>query len=215
MSLLIKASIRSFLGVALVVAGVAVSEGAIAQGLTHSYINTMRSSMVTHYYLDVNIDSEFGQLTREDDLSKSAATYWQGYGINNQLGVELGKFIQFYIGHVSLNLKEKAEAGARLIGSRFMAGARFVFYAPLGNLELGGGASSLQLDYISPKGNANFDGSGYFYELRYNYFLSPAVSFNVSARSLNEHLNHNGSNPAIKGFVSTTNVASLGWSLWY
>ncbi len=186
-----------------------------AQDLSHAYINTTRSGQISHYYLGVSIDTEFGNMKRNNEADEVVATNWQGYGINNQLGVEMAKFIQFYVSHVSLNLRQKGEGDSRLVGSRFMGGARFVFYAPLGNLEIGGGATSLTLEYLSNKGNSEFYGSGYFYELRYNYFLSTAVSFTVTARSLSENLVNNGGNADIKNLRSSTNVASFGWSLWF
>jgi len=218
---------RVVLGAVFALLGMLIAESAVyAQSPSHAYINTQRSSSVTHYSLSVGVVGEYGEylsseLVDEDsndefsDEKVNKVMKWQGYGVKNELGIEYLKFLQFQIGHTSLHMRSNSDSSENLTGSRFNAGGGLNFYAPLGNLKLGGGFLMSRYDYHRQENAGGYYGSGYYYSLGYNYFLSQRISFYAEAFQNVENIVRNSGNKDLPAnFKANTGSVGLGFNIW-
>ena len=188
----------------------------------HSYINYMRSGSVSHVFVQQSVDGEYGKhtangsLTADDGSSKSfnETQTWKGYGIGTTLGLELMKFIQFVGGHTFVNLRHKNDALESLNGSRLHGGLRAVFSAPIANLELGMGLQGSRLDYQKQLQNASFYGSGSYYSLGMNYFMTSQISVYYEAKMAKEHLVQSGGSSVVDSMDTDMTSMGLGFRIW-
>lgn len=189
---------------------------------SHAYYNYTRSSTESKVFFQQAVDGEYGQHTvsgntTNEDGSKTpyeSTQYWKGYGINTSLGLELMKFIQFTAGHTFVNLRHKDDALESLNGSRVNAGIRAVFLAPVANLELGTGLLGSRLDYQKQLENASFYGSGLYYSLGLNYFMSSRISVYYEAKMDKEHLVRNGGSTGVDAMDTEMTLMGLGIRIW-
>lgn len=197
-----------------------LATSAFAQGPYHAYIDSMRSSNVTHYYVSMGAEGEYGSAeaqvpaNKDDGNDANNKHLWQGYGIRNEMGVEFIKFVQFNVAHTALNIHSKKDARERLFGSRFDAGARFTFSAPLGNLSLGGGLITSRMDYVHQDATQDFYGSGYYQSVGYNYFTSSNISISTEAKRIRENLTRNAGSNNIDGFKLETTTVGMCFKIW-
>jgi hypothetical protein len=209
-----------WLGVAVVAALALGATPAHAQG--HSYINYMRSSTQTAVFVQQSVDGEYGRFTAtgnhkaEDgtETPYTEAQFWKGYGIGTTVGIEMIKFIQVVAGHTFVNLRYKDDALESLNGSRLNAGLRLVFMSPVANLEAGGGLQGSRLDYQKQLENASFYGSGTYYSLGLNYFLSTRVSVYYEAKLEQEHMVRNGGSSVVEAIDTESTLMGLGFRIW-
>ena len=197
------------------------AEVAKAQSPSHSLVNLHRSSRVTHYYVSILAEGESGdyQTTQVDDETEEAEAYpknarWQGYGVRNEIGVEFLKFVLFNAGYTNTNLRNRNDGSERLHGSRMSFGGKLNFYAPLGNLMVGGGVLSSRLEYQRQAARSTFYGSGYYYSLGYNYFMSTRISVAAEVRQSRETLTRNSGSALVKSIHAKMTGGSLGFNIW-
>lgn len=197
-----------------------LTPSAFAQpGVSHNYVNTYRSSGISHLFVSQSIEGEYGEveLSTSGTGLTSAGTRiekWRGYNLTQTFGVELLKFIQLNIGHSMINMRSSSSALERLGGSRFSAGARFVFLAPVANLEAGGGVLGTRYDYQHDLTTSDFYGSGVYYTLGFNYFISEKVSLFGQAKTIDELSMRTNGDPNAKSIRSRTTNLGTGFSLW-
>jgi hypothetical protein len=180
---------------------------------SHSFVNMMRSSETTHIFVSQGIDGEFGDYQQDND-NEVKTHKWKGYGFTTTFGLEVFKFIQFTAAHSFMNMQSTSDGLEKLDGSRFLGGARLVFQAPVANLELGGGAIGTRYDYQKELETSSFYGSGYYYSLGLNYFLSSKVSLHGQAKVVSEHNVRSGGSAKISNFHVNTTAMGVGFSLW-
>jgi hypothetical protein len=196
------------------------SGSAVAQpGVSHNYVNTYRSSSITHFFVSQAIEGEYGEfnLSSSGNGLTSAVTRsekWRGYNLTQTFGVELLKFVQFNVAHSMINMRASSSSLERLGGSRFSAGARLVFLAPVANLEAGGGVVGTRYDYQRDLTTSDFYGSGVYYSLGFNYFISERISLFGQAKMIDEHSIRTGGDPNAKTIRSQTTNLGTGFSLW-
>jgi len=220
---------KSWLNRILIIVGFALlSSGSVVYGQSpsHSYINSQRSSSVTHYSLSVGVIGEYGEFVSSELVDENASDEfsdekvnkvmkWQGYGIKNELGIEYLKFLQFQVGHTSMHLRSNNDSSENLSGSRFNAGGGLNFYAPLGNLKLGGGFLMSRYDYHRQEHAGGYYGSGYYYSLGYNYFLSHRISFYAEAfQNVESVIRNSGNKELPANFKANTGSAGMGFNIW-
>jgi hypothetical protein len=189
---------------------------ALAQSPSHAYINTLRSAHETHYFVSIgatglNGDISVKSATHPDDR---AATAWQGYGIRNEVGIEYLKFLQFGIAHNSLNMRTSRDSSINMVGSRFEGNGSLNFYSPLGNLQMGGGFIGSRMELRDRNASSGYYGSGYFYNLGYNYFLSSIVSVYIDARKSQENLVRTSGGELPASMKTNLSEAGIGFKLW-
>lgn len=195
---------------------------ALGQNATHNYVNTTRSSAISHIFVSQSIEGEYGEfeLSGSSDQPNPAAsigpkvTKWQGYNLTQTLGLEVMKFIQFNVAHSMMNMRSSASNLERLGGSRFSAGARLVFLAPVANLEAGGGVIGTRYDYQDYLHTSNFYGSGSYFSLGFNYYLSERVSLFGQGKLIEENSVRSGGDIEAKNIKSKTTNLGTGFSLW-
>lgn len=205
------------------------SHQAFAQTLAsgnHNFVNTMRSANVSHTFVSQSIDAEFGKFSGKVAPSRNAAVglaldgagstsdSWRGFGIGTNFGLEVMKFIQFTGGHTLVSLRRNDDGLQTLSGSRFNAGARFVFMAPLANLELGGGIIASKMDLVQRLDRANYYGSGMYYSMGMNYFLSSQVSVFGSIKTVQENLVKGSGNTSFDTIRNDSTTIGAGFSIW-
>jgi hypothetical protein len=194
----------------------------VANAQSHSYINYMRSSINTNVFVQQSVDGEYGKYSASGRAKNAAGVeegftddqFWKGYGIGTTAGLEIMKFIQFVAGHTFVNMRHKDDALESLNGSRLHAGARLSFLSPVANLELGAGVQGSRLDYQKQLDNGSFYGSGTYYSLGLNYFVSSKVSFYYEAKMAREHLVRNGGSAAANAFDTDSTMMGLGFRIW-
>ena len=192
------------------------------QSVTHNYVNTTRSSAISHVFVSQSIEGEYGEFELSNSgsaINLSAATgpritKWQGYNISQTIGIELMKFIQFNASHSMMNMRSSSSSLERLGGSRFAAGAKLVFLAPVANLEAGGGVVGTRYDYQHNLSTSDFYGSGVYYSLGFNYFLSERVSLFGQVKSIDERSMRTGGDSETRTIISRTTNIGTGFSLW-
>lgn len=201
-----------------------------AFALEHDYVMSHRSSDMTHVYVSQGVEGEFSRYALTGvklvDTDSPADTRivdaktgqqvrsWQGYGFNTVIGMEVLKFLQFNVSHTFLNMRATSSGLERLTGSRLGGGMKMIFAAPIGNLEIGGGAVADRYDYQKNLETANLYGSGYYYSFGVNYFLNTQVSVYGTVKMVSEHLVRNGGSDAVRDInVDATNMG-VGFSLW-
>lgn len=202
------------------IASLAFSGTAWAQ--SHSYINLMRSSTNSHYFIQQSVDGEFGRyrtslLKKNDDGSETQTNdsqYWKGFGIGTNFGVELMKFVQVVGGHTFVNMRRQQDALESLNGSRLNAGLRLVFLSPVSNLEAGAGLQGSRLDYRKQLDSAALYGSGVYYSLGMNYFLGSHVSVYYEAKLSKEHMVKSGGSSDLNSIDTDMTTMGLGFRIW-
>jgi hypothetical protein len=189
---------------------------------THSYINYMRSSTSTSLFLQESVEGEYGryyttgtQMNAAGILASDNQTqYWRGYGLNTTIGLEVMKFVQFVAGHTFMNMRLRDDGLQTLNGDRLNVGARLAFDSPAANLELGTGILGSRLDYTRQLVQESFYGSGVYYSLGLNYFLSLRVSFFGEAKLLNEHLVRQGGTDEVQSIDTEMTNMGIGFRIW-
>jgi hypothetical protein len=197
-----------------------LTPSAIAQpGVSHNYVNTYRSSSITHFFVSQSIEGEYGEVelsTSGTGLTAAGTRIekWRGYNLTQTFGLELLKFVQLNVAHSMINMRSSGSALERLGGSRFSAGARFVFLAPVANLEAGGGVLGTRYDYQHDLTTSDFYGSGVYYTLGFNYFISEKVSLFGQAKTIDELSMRTNGDPNAKSIRSRTTNLGTGFTLW-
>ena len=218
--MMVRGKLKILLPVLAVVFGAVISSvDAYAQA--HNYINNRRSSTVSHFFVTQSVDGEFGRFnttgkesTPEGMIDTSSSPYWQGFGIGSAVGLEVLKFIQFNAGHTFVNMRNRNDGLEKIDGSRLNGGVRLVFTAPVANLEAGGGVLASRMDYTKRLDSATFYGSGYYYTLGLNYFISSQVSFFGNIKMNHENLVRNGGSTVTSSMVTDTTLVGFGFTLW-
>ena len=198
---------------------------AVASG-SHNFVNTMRSSNVSHTFISQSVDGEFGKFSGTGSSKNNAdaissvgglapsSDSWRGFGIGTNFGLEVMKFIQFTGGHTFVSLRRNDDGLQTLSGSRLNAGARFVFMAPVANLELGGGILASRMDLVQEIKRADYFGSGMYYSMGMNYFLSSQVSIFGSIKTVQENLVKGSGNTTFERIRNDTTTIGTGFSIW-
>lgn len=193
----------------------------LAQGPTHAYLNTQRSSFNNHYFIGVGVEGEYGSANSIGENFAAATGVnsrnmtWKGQGVRNQIGVEYLKFVQFTLSHADVNLRNSSNGAETLSGSRFGLGTTLSFYAPLGNLRLGADATAANYDYRRDGTTSSYVGSGMSYRVGYNYFLTYNISFQANVEQLKEKIQRNGgSSETASSIRKETTLVGMGFMVW-
>lgn len=222
-NLMLKGSATALLASGLCFPGTSLAQSA---SYNHNYVNTMRSGAVSHFYVSQSLDGEYGKFSATSKPGSSAdamasvggiapaSDSWRGFGIGTAFGLEILKFVQFTGGHTFVSLRRNDDGLQTLSGSRLHAGAKFVFTAPLANLELGGGLLGSRMDLVQRLQRGDYYGSGMFYSLGMNYFLSSQVSIFGSVKTLQERLVQTGGDSTYDTIRNNSTTIGTGFSIW-
>jgi hypothetical protein len=188
---------------------------------SHDYINSRRSSMVSHVFVQQGVEGEYGAYSTKgvETTDAGSRTYrdsqaWKGYNLGTTVGIEVIKFVQFTLGHSFINMQHQDDRLESLRGSRVQAGLKMVFMAPIFNLELGSGLTGSRLDYQRQLENAMFHGSGYYQEAGISHYLSSQISVYFSARMSKEHLARTAGSSDVRDMDTNTTVMGAGVRIW-
>lgn len=214
-----KYKVIAFLGTLFTFFGPLTQVSLAQSGVSHNYVNTYRSGSISHFFVSQAIEGEYGDVELSTSgtgltAAGSRTEKWRGYNLTQTFGIELLKFVQLNVGHSMINMRSSGSALERLGGSRFSAGARFVFLAPVANLEAGGGVLGTRYDYQRDLTTSDFYGSGVYYSLGFNYFISDKVSVFGQVKSIDELSMRTNGDPNAKSIRSKTTNLGTGFSLW-
>lgn len=185
-----------------------------AYGYSHNMIQTTRSSMSRNVFVTQAVEAEYGTYSSVGSDGGIVRRTWSGYGFRNAVGLELMKFIHFSANHTFLNMASKDSSSDRLGGSRLAGEVKFSFASPLGNLEMGAGAIVSRYDLQRQLNHTSTYGSGMYYTVGVNYFLSSQVSVFGTMRNIEESFARNAG-ASLDGRVGAkTTSAGIGASIW-
>ena len=180
---------------------------------SHQYVNTMRSGVTDNMFVHQAIEGEFGRMGLQID-GEPASEAWAGYGFRNGFGIELMKFVQFGAHHTYLNMNNRESSNERMVGSRFSGDVKFVFSAPIINLEMGGGAILSRYDYHRELTRSGLMGTGLYYMIGVNYFMSHRMSFFTQVKSVEEGLTKTSGNAFDSDLTLNTTSIGAGFASW-
>ena len=195
------------------IASPALSDG---YGTGHSVINAMRSTQ-NNMFISQSLEAEYGYYNRVPSGEIPAdglRTLWRGYGLRNTIGIEMLKFIQFSLSHTFINMRSKADSFENLTGSRMSGDTRFVFSSPIGNVEAGGGVIGSYTNYQREMERANYLGSGFYYSLGINYFVSSKISIFSNCKIFQENLVRSAGSTSVENIRTETTGIGMGFSVW-
>lgn len=196
----------------------------LAKADSHALIQSMRSSQTNYLLISQSVEAEAGAVTtavNAASLGNENATgtiqrtnYWQGYNFRTAFGLELMKFIQFGFGHTFVNSHRVGNSFESLRGSRLHGDLNLAFSSPIGNLEAGLGITGSKLDYQRQLENETLFGSGFYYSLGVNYFLSSRTSLFGHVKLNTEHLVKNGGTGDVPSIDTNLTSVGIGFRLW-
>ena len=182
-----------------------------AYGYDYSTGHTRYSTLI---YFSQSVSGEYSQ--NKENVNGETATYpWKGYGVKSTVGLEVSRFIDFSLTHNLLTMHNDANYWEALNGSRVSGELVFVFASPVGNLRLGGGVSGSHYVYQNVPQDAEFYGSGLYYTLGVNYFVTPRFSLFTDFQQYREKLTKTGGYSDVGRIDSKTNAGEAGFSLWF
>ena len=181
---------------------------------SHAVINTMRSNTM---FISQGVEGEYGVYTKipaGESQGGGVREMWRGFGLRNTIGFEMFKFVQFSLSHTLLNMRSKGSSFESQTGSRVSGDARLVFSSPIGNVEVGSGVIASYYEYQHDMERADYIGSGYYYSLGLNYFLSSKVSIFTGCKLFQENMVRNDGSASIESIHTNTTAVGLGFSVW-
>jgi hypothetical protein len=161
------------------------------------------------------VDGEFGKMQKsyKNQLEPVTQT-WRGYGIRNGVGIELFKFTQFSVAHTLLNMRSRDTSLENMRGSRLTGEITFAFSAPVTNIQFGLGVIASQMDYQNFEKSGAYLGTGHFYNMGFNYFVSPKFSLQFIGKHSTIRHSASGGSLDLQEIQSNTDSLSLGLAIW-
>jgi hypothetical protein len=184
-----------------------------AYAASHGFIMMGRSSLERYVFVTQCVEGEYGSFTMSES-GKTVKEDWQGYSFRNGVGLEILKFIQVGAFHTFVNLHDKDQSTERLTGSKLSGEMKFAFAAPIGNLELGGGATASRLDYQNQMDQSNMYGTGLYYLAGINYFTTSQVSVFGQIKQNQESLIRSSGSDRVKRIKTNTTSVAFGFNVW-
>lgn len=202
---------------------VAMVWSAPAHGQSHEYIMMMRSSTQHHVFVSQSAEGTYGSFRKSVGDPSNAAlissgnsgrSVWQGYDLRTAVGLELMKFVNFSVAHNSVNMRSKDDAQESMNGSKLSGEAKLAFISPMGNLEFGGAVTGSRYDYQKQLDTGGYYGSGYYYLIGWNYYMTYNVSVFGTAKIVQEHLVPNGGAQNLSTMDTDMSALGGGFTLW-
>ncbi len=182
---------------------------------SHAMIDSTRSSLYKNMFITTSVEGEYGSMERTAKVGGATDTEsWKGYGIRNGLGLELFKFTQFSLSHTLVNMRSQNSGLENLNGSRIAAELALSFSAPITNIQFGLGVLGSQLQYQALAKSSTFVGTGHFYTMGMNYFVSPSVSLQAIGKRIVTTNKVSGGSSDFSQLESRTDNLSLGVAIW-
>lgn len=186
-----------------------------AHGQTHSLVDRNRSSERTNVFLFQSIDGEYGRFQKTYKSQPDPVTQtWRGYGIRNGVGVELFKFTQFSVAHTLLNMRSRDTSLENMRGSKLSGEVTFAFSAPITNIQFGLGVLASQMDYQDFEKSGAYVGTGHYFNMGFNYFVSPMFSLQFLGKRSTMRHSASGGSLDLQEIHSNTDSLSLGLAIW-
>lgn len=186
-----------------------------AHGQSHSMIDRNRSSETANVFLFQSVDGEFGKVQKsyKNQVEPVIQTF-RGYGIRNGVGIELFKFTQFSVAHTLLNLRSRDTSLENMRGSRLTGEITFAFSAPITNIQFGLGVIASQMDYQNFEKSGAYLGTGHFYNMGLNYFVSQKFSLQFIGKHSTVRHSASGGSLDLEEIQTKTDSLSLGLAIW-
>lgn len=182
---------------------------------SHSLIDRNRSSEKSNVFLFQSIDGEFGKVMKTYKSQPESETQsWRGYGIRNGVGIELFKFTQFSMAHTLLNLRSRESSLENMRGSKFTGEVTFAFSAPITNIQFGLGMIVGQMEYQNFDKSGAYVGTGHYYDMGFNYFISQMFSLQVIGKHSLIRYTASGGSLELQEIQSSTDSLSFGLAIW-
>lgn len=187
----------------------------MVQAQSHSLVDRNRSSERTNVFLFQSVDGEFGKVQKSFKSQPEAVNQtWRGYGIRNGVGIELFKFTQFSLSHTLLNMRSRDTSLENMRGSKLAGEITFAFSAPITNIQFGLGIIASQMDYQNYDKSGSYVGTGHYYNMGFNYFLSQMFSVQVIGKHSTIRHSASGGSLDLQEIQTSTDSLSFGLAIW-
>jgi hypothetical protein len=189
------------------------AQSALAQ--SHAVVDRYRSSERANVFIFQSIDGEYGRVQKSfKSQPETVSQTWRGYGIRNGVGVELFKFTQFSLSHTLLNLRSRDSSLENMRGSKLAGEVTFAFSAPITNIQFGLGVIASQLDYQDHEKSGAYVGTGHYYNMGFNYFVSQMFSVQLLGRRSVIRHSASGGSLDLQEMHSNSDSLSFGLAIW-
>ena len=184
-----------------------------AKADAQDYTSIGHSRSGSKMFFTQGVSGEY-DLRKEQKGDDAVQTPWKGYGIKSAIGLEVRRFVDFSLTHTFLMMRNASEGLERMSGSRLSGDLAFVFASPVGNLKIGGGLVGSRLDYQNATQSADYYGSGSYYSLGLNYFVTPRFSLYGDYQVYRQRLTKTGGEADSSKIQSRAATADFGFSVW-
>lgn len=177
-----------------------------AFGFSHDYIMFNRSSIDTDLWFSQSFGASASSLNLKINNQLSEPSTWKGTSSRTEFGLESMKFFQISAGIENLDLKRQDSKMHSISGMRAFSELKFVFSAPIFNVEVGGGMAAGNLDYLTNTTNSELFATSRFYSFGINHYLSSRISLFGRGHSSTESIRRTGGDnhlTAIDGVINT------------
>lgn len=175
------------------------------------YLYSGRSHSGSRLYFSQGASGEYSQQEAVVD-HRDSSERWKGYAVKNSFGLEYHRFVDFGLTHSLITSKNMDNSWESLRGSRVTADLGLVFGSPVGNLRFGGGLVGSRLDYQNSPISGSVYGSGTYYSIGLNYFITPRFSAYADYQEYRERLTGDAD---FNQALVVTRAADLGFTLWF
>lgn len=177
----------------------------IGQAFDHQYIMTNRSSITNDVWFSEAIGATTGKI--RSNLNPDSET-WRGFYLRSELGMETMKFVQFSSG-IEIAKLTRQDYLDRIESIRAYTEMKFVFSAPMLNIEVGGGIISGPTRYAIINAT-DMNSAGHYYTMGINRYISS--NFSVFTRGNVEimRMRRTGGDPNLNSVDGVLNSGSMG-----
>lgn len=171
----------------------------------HQYIMTNRSSITNDVWFSEAVGATTGKI--RSNVNPDSET-WRGYFLRSEIGMETMKFIQVSSG-IEISKLTRQDYLDRIEAIKAYTELKFVFSAPMLNVEVGGGVISGPARYAIINAT-DTNSTGHYYTMGINRYISS--NFSVFTRGNMEimRMRRTGGDPNLKSVDGTLNSGSMG-----
>jgi hypothetical protein len=169
-----------------------------------------RSSVETDLWFSQSYGASVSSLNLKINNEISETSTWKGTNSRTEFGLESLKFFQISAGIESINLKRQDAKMHSLAGVRGISEVKFVFSAPIFNVEVGGGMAAGNLDYLTNTTSTQLFATSRFYSFSINHYIASRISLYGRANSSMESIRRTGGDNALTGIDGVINTFMAG-----
>jgi hypothetical protein len=171
----------------------------------HQYIMTNRSSITNDVWFSESVGATTGKISSNVN---PVSEVWRGYSLRSEIGMETMKFIQFSSG-IEISKLTRQDYLDRIEAIKAYTEIKFVFSAPMLNVEVGGGIISGPTRYAIINAT-DMNSTGHYYTMGINRYLSSNLSVFTRGNMEIMRMRRTGGDPNLRTVDGTLTTGSMG-----